>query len=175
MTINIGEIRGKFIVFATSMFFMAGMYFGTNISTGAEIPVNVITEELQGRIGEITKYSDEIPLKSDKDPKEPLQQGPVIVPIDTIVVNLSGSNLRRYLKAKVILEVRDEEARGKLETRTIQVKDRLISILSSKTIDDIDSVEGREYIKREIKDSVDVILNMEKAVLQVYFEDFVVQ
>ncbi|GJQ48624.1 flagellar protein FliL [Candidatus Kuenenia stuttgartiensis] len=172
---NIGGIRGKVIVFATNMFFMAGMYFGANISTGAEIPVNVITEELQGRIGEITKYSDEIPLKSDKDPKEPLPQGPIIVTIDTIVVNLSGSNLRRYLKAKVILEVRNEEARGKLETRTIQVKDRLISILSSKTIDDIDSVEGREYIKREIKDSVDVILNMEKAVLQVYFEDFVVQ
>ncbi|MCF6149315.1 MAG: hypothetical protein E3K37_11740 [Candidatus Kuenenia sp.] len=161
------------ISFVNCMLFTS-LFFVPNKARGEEIAINVMTEEVKGRIGEM-EYRDAIPLKSDKDSEESVQEGPVIVPIDTVVVNLSGSNLRRYLKAKVILEVRDEEIRGKLETRTIQVKDRLISIFSSKTIDDIDSVEGREHLKREIKDSVDVILSAEKAVLQVYFEEFVVQ
>ncbi|WP_169703028.1 flagellar basal body-associated FliL family protein [Candidatus Kuenenia stuttgartensis] len=117
-------------------------------------------------------------MKSDKDPKEAFAARPLLLSTHRynccdLQAGLISEGISR--QTKVILEVRNEEARGKLETRTIQVKDRLISILSSKTIDDIDSVEGREYIKREIKDSVDVILNMEKAVLQVYFEDFVVQ
>ena len=98
----------------------------------------------------------------------------LIVPVDTIVVNLSGSNGRRYLKAKMNLEAKDGEVKKLIESKSIQIKDRLISILSSKTLEDIDGLEAQENLRKETKDAVDVVLKVE-GVLQVYFTEFVVQ
>ncbi|MBM4064102.1 MAG: hypothetical protein FJ266_00405 [Planctomycetes bacterium] len=98
----------------------------------------------------------------------------LVVPVDTIVVNLSGSNGRRYLKAKINLEVKDGDVKKIIEAKAVQIKDRLISILSSKTLEDIDGLEAQENLRKEIKDAVDVVLKAE-GVLQVYFTEFVVQ
>lgn len=98
----------------------------------------------------------------------------LIVPVDTIVVNLSGSNGRRYLKAKINLEAKDGDVKKIIEAKAIQIKDRLISILSSKTLEDIDGLEAQENLRKEIKDAVDVVLKVE-GVLQVFFTEFVVQ
>ncbi len=102
------------------------------------------------------------------------KEGSLIVPVDTIVVNLSGSNGRRYLKAKINLEAKDGDVKKLIETKSIQIKDRLISIISSKTLEDIDGLEAQENLRKEIKDAVDVVLKVE-GVLQVYFTEFVVQ
>ncbi len=98
----------------------------------------------------------------------------LIIPVDTIVVNLSGSNGRRYLKAKINLEAKDGDVKKIIEAKSIQIKDRLISIISSKTLEDIDGLEAQENLRKEIKDAVDVVLKVE-GVLQVYFTEFVVQ
>lgn len=98
----------------------------------------------------------------------------LIVPLETLIVNLSGSNGRRYLKAKINLEAKDGEMKKTIEAKSVQIKDRLISILSSKTLEDIEGLEGQENLRKEIKDAVDVVLKAE-GVLQVYFTEFVVQ
>ncbi|GEM_PF-1003233 len=98
----------------------------------------------------------------------------LIVPLDTIIVNLSASNGRRYLKTKINLEAKDGEVKKTIESKAIQIKDRLISILSSKTLEDIDGLEAQENLRKEIKDAVDVVLKVE-GVLQVYFTEFVIQ
>ena len=98
----------------------------------------------------------------------------LIIPVDTIVVNLSGSNGRRYLKAKINLEAKDGDVKKIIEAKSIQIKDRLISILSSKTLEDIDGLEAQENLRKETKDAVDVVLKVE-GVLQVYFTEFVVR
>ena len=113
--------------------------------------------------------------KEGKEGKEGAEkEGSLIVPVDTIVVNLSGSNGRRYLKAKINLEAKDGEVKKIIEAKAVQIKDRLISILSSKTLEDIDGLEVQENLRKEIKDAVDVVLKVE-GVLQVYFSEFVVQ
>ena len=113
--------------------------------------------------------------KESKEGKEGAEkEGSLIVPVDTIVVNLSGSNGRRYLKAKINLEAKDGEVKKLIESKSIQIKDRLISIISSKTLEDIDGLEAQENLRKEIKDAVDVVLKVE-GVLQVYFTEFVVQ
>ena len=113
--------------------------------------------------------------EKEKEGKEGAEKkGSLIVPVDTIVVNLSGSNGRRYLKAKMNLEAKDGEVKKLIESKSIQIKDRLISILSSKTLEDIDGLEAQENLRKETKDAVDVVLKVE-GVLQVYFTEFVVQ
>jgi len=89
-------------------------------------------------------------------------------------VNLSGSNGRRYLKVKINLDAKDGGVKKLIEAKSIQIKDRLISILSSKTLEDIEGLEAQENLRKEVKDAVDVVLKAE-GVLQVYFTEFVVQ
>jgi flagellar basal body-associated protein FliL len=110
-----------------------------------------------------------------KEDKKDVEEESTIVPLDAVIVNLSGSGGRRYLKAKINLEARDGEVKKKIESKSIQIKDRLISILSSKTLEDIEGLEGQESLRREIKDAVDSVLKVEDGVLQVYFTEFVVQ
>ncbi|MCR4321245.1 MAG: flagellar basal body-associated FliL family protein [Candidatus Brocadiaceae bacterium] len=110
--------------------------------------------------------------KEEKEGAE--KEESLIVPLDTLIVNLSGSNGRRYLKAKINLEAKDGDVKKLIEAKSIQIKDRLISILSSKTLEDIDGLEAQENLRKETKDAVDVLLKVE-GVLQVYFTEFVVQ
>ena len=113
--------------------------------------------------------------KKGKDDKINTEEECLIVPVDPVIVNLSGSGGRRYLKAKINLEAKDVDIKKKIEAKSVQIKDRLIFILSSKTLEDIEGSEGQEYLRREIQDSVDVVLKIEDGVLQVYFTEFVVQ
>jgi flagellar basal body-associated protein FliL len=113
--------------------------------------------------------------KKGEESSEPVEEVNLIVAIDTIIVNLSASNGRRYLKVKINLEAKDGDVKKKIESKPVQIKDRLISILSSKTLEEIDGLEGQENLRNEIKNALDVILKTEGGVLQVYFTEFVIQ
>lgn len=137
------------------------------------------TAEVQtAKPAEIMKEPVSTSKKKDekgKEAKKDVEEESLIVPLDSVIVNLCGSGGRRYLKAKINLEARDGEVKKKIESKSVQIKDRLISILSSKTLEDIEGLEGQENLRREIKDAVDIVLKMESGVLQVYFTEFVVQ
>lgn len=129
-------------------------------------PANVVKESAS-----TSKKKD----KKGKEDKKDVEEESMIVPIETVIVNLSGSGGRRYLKAKINLEASDGEVKKKIEAKFVQIKDRLISILSSKTLEDVEGLEGQDNLRNEIKDAVDVILKMDGGVLQVYFTEFVIQ
>ncbi|GAN34078.1 MAG: hypothetical protein DYG83_03525 [Candidatus Brocadia sp. AMX2] len=135
-------------------------------------------DEQTAKLPEIKKEPVSTSKKKDekgKEDKKEVAEESMIVPLDTVIVNLCGSGGRRYLKAKINLEARDEDVKKKIEARSVQIKDRLISILSSKTLEDAEGLEGQESLRREIKDAVDVVLKMEDGILQVYFTEFVIQ
>lgn len=135
-------------------------------------------EEQTAKLPEIKKEPVSTSKKKDekgKEDKKEVAEESMIVPLDTVIVNLCGSGGRRYLKAKINLEARDEDVKKKIEARSVQIKDRLISILSSKTLEDAEGLEGQESLRREIKDAVDVVLKVEDGILQVYFTEFVIQ
>jgi len=137
-----------------------------------------IAEVQTTKSAEIEKEPVSTSKKKDekgKEDKKEVEEESMIVPLDPVIVNLSGSGGRRYLKAKINLEARDGDVKKKIEAKSVQIKDRLISILSSKTLEDIEGLEGQESLRREIKDVVDVVLKVEDGVLQVYFTEFVVQ
>ena len=98
----------------------------------------------------------------------------LIVPVDTLVVNLSSSNGRRYLKAKINFEAKDGEMKKIDRNKSCADKRSINFYPFFKTLEDIDGLEGQENLRKEIKDAVDVVLKVE-GVLQVYFTEFVVQ
>lgn len=140
--------------------------------------VNDIPEVQTVKSTEVEKAPSSTSKKKEdngKGGKNNIEEECLIIPVDPVIVNLSGSGGRRYLKAKINLEAKDEDIKKKVEAKSVQIKDRLISILSSKTLEDIEGIEGQENLRGEIQDSVDVVLKIEDGILQVYFTEFVVQ
>jgi len=94
-----------------------------------------------------------------------------IYPLESFVVNLSGG---RYIRAQVRLEFETRDIPKKFYTRLVPVRDGLISVISSKRADDLLTSEGREGLKRDIRDRVNEVLKKED-VKNVYFTQFVIQ
>ncbi|WP_291330056.1 flagellar basal body-associated protein FliL [Desulfovibrio sp. UCD-KL4C] len=104
----------------------------------------------------------------------PLPGSGFSVTLPTFVVNLADPLGRRYLKLGVDVEVVSEEAVAELNKKEPMVKDSLILLLSSKTFQDLSSMENKILLKKEIVDRLNQIMGGAK-VLQVYFTDMVIQ
>ncbi len=124
---------------------------------------------------EVPKSASKKKEEKGEEKKNDVEEESTIVPFDPVIVNLSGSGGRRYLKVLINLEAKDAKVKHKIEAKLVPIKDRLISILSSKTLEDIEGFEGQEILRREIKDAADIMLKMEDGILQVYFTEFVIQ
>lgn len=97
-----------------------------------------------------------------------------IYPLETFVVNLSDQGRTRYLKVTIQLEMDKQEATQEVATKIPQVKDALIILLSSKTVDEVTATEGKYQLRDEIVARVNQFLT-KGMVITAYFTDFVVQ
>lgn len=97
-----------------------------------------------------------------------------IYSLPPFIVNLNDATGKRYLKLKLDLELAKPEVQAEIVTRMPQIKDSLIILLSSKSFDDIKSVEGKMRLRMEIVSRVNSFLSQGQ-VKTVYFTEFVIQ
>jgi flagellar basal body-associated protein FliL len=101
--------------------------------------------------------------------------GNIVVPMDSIVVNLGSVDSRRYLRVIVSLEVDNSETEKTIKENKIIFRDKLVSYLSTKDAKAIGSPDSQVMLRSEIKDILNELLGSKKAIRQVYFSDFIVQ
>jgi len=94
------------------------------------------------------------------------------VSLPPFVVNLADPNARRYLK--VVLEVEVTSNPELLEDNKAKIRDALLMLLSSKTSQDLSTLEGKILLRKEIVDRLNQAIGQPK-VSRVYFTDFVIQ
>lgn len=94
--------------------------------------------------------------------------------IEDLVVNPAGSGGMRYLAASVGLRSDVQGFEADMKTDEAPVKDALIRILSSKTVEELADVSLRESMREEILAEVQRIIPDEQ-VDAVYFMRFVLQ
>lgn len=99
--------------------------------------------------------------------------GPVYA-VDTFIVNLAGNSGDRYLKVNMRLELNGEEVGKELNSRMPQVRDVLLTLLSSMSFEDVRTTSGKFSLKEEIISQVNGVLTSGQ-VRQVFFTEFVVQ
>lgn len=114
-------------------------------------------------------YAKEKPRKS----MDSMQVGPMF-PLDSFTVNLLSDSGRRYLKVQINLELDDEEVAAELESKTAVVRDTVIRLLSSKTLEEISTAKGKDNLKEQIVNQLNLRLR-DGNVKNVYFTEFVVQ
>ena len=95
-------------------------------------------------------------------------------PLDTFVVNIQDRNRDRYLKLKTELELLEPDTADEIEQRLPQIRDLIISLLSSKSFEDIRTIEGKNFLREEILLRVNSLL-VTGSVKRIFFTEFVVQ
>lgn len=98
----------------------------------------------------------------------------IMYPLDLFTVNLLSESGRRYLKVEMNLELEGEELAVELDTKKPVLRDIIIRILSSKSLEEISTVKGKETLKEQIVSELNTRIKDGK-VKNVYFVDFVVQ
>lgn len=93
--------------------------------------------------------------------------------LEPFIVNIYDGQELRYLKVKVEMEMAGA-VKGDLDARLAPMRDAILVLLSSKTLQDIQDLQGKNQLKEEILVAVNKIITPAK-IAKVYFTDFVVQ
>ncbi|MHB1297427.1 MAG: flagellar basal body-associated FliL family protein [Gemmatimonadaceae bacterium] len=104
----------------------------------------------------------------------PVDAGAPPVVLSNIVLNPADSRGTRFLLVSVGLRLRTAMAPGEFEKRETEVRDRVLQVLSTKSVDDLVDVSRRAGFRREIAASLDSLLGTGE-VRDVYFPQFVIQ
>ncbi len=103
-----------------------------------------------------------------------LQAPSVMYALKPLMVNLAESRGSKVLKVSVAFELSSPDLSAELDEKLQKVTDSILVLLSSKTFDDVYSVEGKFRLKDEITMRVNRFLLMGH-VRDAYFTEFVIQ
>ena len=98
----------------------------------------------------------------------------VMFPMDPFVVNLAGSEGKRFLKVTISLELSTPEVHVEIKENIQKVTDSILILLSSKAFEDVYSVQGKFKLKDEITTRVNRFLVVGH-IKDAYFTEFIIQ
>ncbi len=103
------------------------------------------------------------------------EKGPApILPLETFIANLADEGGSRYLKATFQIEFLGATVPPDVNGHLPQIRDLLLTLLSSKTFDEVRTAEGKQQLREEIIARVNQVLDRD-IVKAVYFTEFIVQ
>lgn len=93
---------------------------------------------------------------------------------ESIVVNPAGTAGTRFLSCSVSFQMADDKAYSTFERAEVQIKDLLITILSSKSVDELADINSRNEMRLEMLKAANRLV-APAAAKAVYLTDFVLQ
>ena len=97
-----------------------------------------------------------------------------LYPLDTFTVNLKSDSGSRYLKTTISLELSAPELTTELDAKAAVLRDRIIRILSSKTLEEISSRKGKQKVSEQIMNTLNAMITKGQ-INGIYFTEFVIQ
>jgi flagellar FliL protein len=100
----------------------------------------------------------------------------IVCPLNSFVVNLQDKTGvgKRYLKLTMQLEVGKEEDKLLIGNHNAQLRDTILLLLSSQSLKEINTMEGKLDLKQTLLARMNQILG-DSVVRGIYFTEFVVQ
>jgi flagellar FliL protein len=118
-------------------------------------------------------HTSEESAGTDNHEEEPVGE-PEVYLVESLLVNPTGTSGKRYLSTSIGLEVVNKPAAEALASKDLQVRDLLISILSSRSVAQLTSSVEREQMRKDIQTRLNKMLGNE-TLSAVYFVDYVMQ
>ena len=112
-------------------------------------------------------------MPKGKAPAEKAEYG-FMFPLEPFIVNLAGSGGSRLLKVNVSLKMSAPEVHLELRKNILKLTDSILFLLSSKSFEDVSSIQGKSKLDDEIMVRVNKFLTVGH-VKGVYFTEFIIQ
>ena len=100
--------------------------------------------------------------------------GATVFALEPFIVNIYDGQELRYLKVKVEMEMANPAIKPELDGRLAAMRDAILVVLTSKTLQDIQDIQGKNQLREEILTAISKIVAQGK-VTKIYFTDFVIQ
>ncbi len=125
----------------------------------------VITEEQQK-----AQHDEEVKMA-----EEEAKAGPLIYTMDKFTVNLDGEP-KRTIRVEVNLEMLGKDGFEEIvnSDNRAKARDRIVRVLNGKTFDELETIQGKLFLKDKIAMEINSILD-KGVVKDIYFSEFVVQ
>lgn len=94
--------------------------------------------------------------------------------LDNLVLNPAQSGGTRFLMLTVAFDVKDDAVVEQMKVRDAEVRDAILTVIGSKTVEQLVDISARNGLKAELKSSVTPLF-AKGAVKQIYFPQFVIQ
>jgi len=104
--------------------------------------------EEQHRLEAEAKRPENILKKQLTERKE--NAPPIYIPLDEMIVNLPGRGGEHYLQTKIVLRTSDSSTEGKIKDFMPVIRDKIITVLSSRQMQELATVEGKVMMAREV-------------------------
>ncbi len=111
--------------------------------------------------------------KQETEEKKKEGVGPILS-LEPFIFNMSG-NQSKYAKVTLGVEVKDLKAMEEIKKITPVVRDRILSILGTKTPETLMDVNQRGTIKDEIQKNMKTLFEDAEAIKAVYITDIIIQ
>jgi len=134
---------------------------------------------LSGGDEETQQMDQSAPSSKDASPKkqkkrmESLTVGPMY-PLDNFIVNLLSDSGRRFLKTQINLEMDTEDLAAELDSKVPVIRDIVIRVLTSKTLEEISTAKGKDKLKDALINQLNMRLK-DGEINNLYFTEFVIQ
>ncbi len=138
------------------------------IGVGVMLYLGQKKNEAQPNIEDVVRGEKET-LEAEKDAKDFIGK---VIPLETFLVNLAGSRGRKLVKINMELEVSDDAAIEEIEKIKPKIRDYIIMIVSSKSFAEVETKEGKDELRSEIQNQVNLFLTRGK-IQRVYFTEFI--
>jgi flagellar FliL protein len=138
------------------------------VAVGVMLYLGQKKKEAEPGIDDVVKGEHEQLQKEEKS-KEFIGK---LVPLETFLVNVSGSRGRKLVKMNMELELTNAEVQEEVEKIKPKIRDYIIIIASSKTFAEISTKEGKDALREEIKNQINLFLTKGQ-ITKVYFTEFI--
>lgn len=100
----------------------------------------------------------------------------IIFPLKSFIVNLRAKSGvgKRYLKVTMEIEIGNQKAKETINNHAAQLRDTILMLLSSQSINEINTMEGKMELKHGLLTRMNRILG-QSTIRKIYFTEFVVQ
>lgn len=101
----------------------------------------------------------------------------VIFSLESMLVNIAETKGTRILRFVPHLVLSEPALAAELELMKPMLADRITAVASSKTIDELDGLQGRELLKKDVLAAINALIEdkLAGAVVDVYFGEFLIQ
>lgn len=138
------------------------------------ITANILMKKIESRAAGEGKGNQAGQVSDSTGKQQKVELGKYIYSIDDIIVNPAGTDGKRLLLASVGIDLKQDAMINDLKTREALVKDVIISTLSSKDVDQLNSTTYRDTLKTEISGQL-VHLIPSVGINTIYFSKFILQ